>query len=204
MLDFLVDWVRNNGDLVYLLIFGWTFIEGETIVLFAGVAAERDLISLELLILSAWLGSYAGDQVVFFLGRRYGRRLLQRFPRLQPKINNANAWLVKYDIWFILSYRFIYGVRNVSSVAMGLSHISWKRFAWVNCLAAFIWACSFSAIGYLFGKGMGGLLGDVVEEAMIGMLLLVAMMVALHWVVKRIVAKFAPSSVVVSDNDTSS
>ncbi len=66
-------------------------------------------------------------------------------------MERAIGWLEKYAVAFILSYRFIYGLRNVSGVAVGLSHIPWKKFAVWNAIAAFVWALSFAGFGYLFG-----------------------------------------------------
>lgn len=40
----------------------------------------------------------------------------------------------KYGVWFILSFRFVYGVRNVSSITIGMIHYPWIRFAVVFVL----------------------------------------------------------------------
>ena len=58
-------------------------------------------------------------------------------------------WLERYDTGFILSFRFIYGVRNFSSFALGLSAVHWERFLRLNFLAAGLWAATFVAAGYL-------------------------------------------------------
>jgi membrane protein DedA with SNARE-associated domain len=45
----------------------------------------------------------------------------------------------------------MYGIRNVSSIAIGMSHLRWQKFAFWNAVAAFVWAVAFSNIGYAFG-----------------------------------------------------
>ena len=60
-------------------------------------------------------------------------------------------WLERHAVGFILSYRFMYGIRNVSSIAIGMSHLTWQKFAFWNAVAAFVWAVAFSNIGYSFG-----------------------------------------------------
>ena len=63
------------------------------------------------------------------LGRApLGPRLLERFPRWQRRVDAALRWLERYDADFILTFRFIYGVRNFSSFAMGLSAVRARRF----------------------------------------------------------------------------
>ena len=71
--------IAHNGACFYLIIFVWTFLEGETIILFAGFAAAQGLVDPLLLLTFAWLGSFSGDQCYFWLGRRFGVRLLDRF-----------------------------------------------------------------------------------------------------------------------------
>ena len=56
-----------------------TFLEGETILLMAGFAAHCGYLDLSKVILVAW-GGLLGDQFYFFLGQRYGDRILARFP----------------------------------------------------------------------------------------------------------------------------
>jgi membrane protein DedA with SNARE-associated domain len=155
--------VAQNGAWFYLIIFAWTFLEGETIVLFAGVAAAQGLLDPWLLFFTAWVGSYCGDQTYFFLGRRFGTQLLDRFPRWRGGVDLSLRWLERYDAGFILSFRFIYGVRNFASFAMGLSAVRWERFLKLNLVAALLWASSFVSVGYFLGQALRAVLGDVVR-----------------------------------------
>lgn len=146
-----LDLIREHGEWFYLLTFVWTALEGETFVIFAGLAAQRGFLTIEYLFLAAWLGSFCGDQAYFWIGRHYGTRVLTRTPRIRPKVDKVLGWLEKYSVAFILSYRFMYGVRNVSGLAIGMSRLPWRRFAFWNCVASFVWALSFCGAGYLFG-----------------------------------------------------
>jgi membrane protein DedA with SNARE-associated domain len=157
----IVETIREYGDWFYVVTFVWTFLEGETFVLFAGLAARQDILRLDLLIIVAWLGSFCGDQVYFWIGRRWGHSLLRRFPRWAPGVHAALDLLRRYNTWFILSFRFIYGVRNFSSFAMGTSGLSWPRFLILNFIAAGVWAVTFAGVGYLVGATFEHLLGDL-------------------------------------------
>lgn len=143
--------IADYGNFFYLIVFVWTFLEGETVVLFAGFAAAQHLLDPSLLLLASWIGSFLGDQCYFWLGRRYGVRVLRRFPSWQVGVDKALSWLERFDTWFILSFRFIYGVRNFSSFALGLSTVRWQRFLVLNLIAALLWAASFVGIGYFIG-----------------------------------------------------
>ncbi len=156
-------YIAQYGLLFYPFTFAWTAVEGETFVIFAGYFASRGLLNLPSLLAAAWLGSFCGDQFYFWLGRRYGTRVLGRFPKWQPGVDRALRLLERYNTGFILTFRFIYGVRNFSSFAMGMSPLRWTRFLMLNFIAAGVWAVSFAGGGYVFGHALSAMLGDAAQ-----------------------------------------
>ena len=70
-------------DFGYFALFLGTFFEGETILVLAGFLAFRGYMDINLVVVVAFFGSYAGDQLWYFLGRKHGRKLLARKPRWQ-------------------------------------------------------------------------------------------------------------------------
>ena len=156
--------VAEHGPWFYALTAAWTFVEGETFVLFAGFIAAQGLLLWPVLLAAAWLGSFSGDQTYFWIGRRYGLRLLARQPGWRRRVDGALDWLKRYDTGFILSFRFIYGLRNFASFAMGISGIPWQRFLGLNFVAAGLWACSFVGAGYFCGHAAERVLGRYARE----------------------------------------
>lgn len=168
--DELQNLASEWGHLFYGLTFLWTFFEGETFVIFAGLAARLGFLDWWPLFLAAWVGSFCGDQFYFWIGRRWGQGLLVRFPKWRPGVESALSWLRRYNTGFVLSFRFIYGVRNFASFAMGMSGIHPLRFASLNFSAAFVWALSYSGFGYLFGEILAPMLDDIVLTFGVAML----------------------------------
>jgi membrane protein DedA with SNARE-associated domain len=184
--------IAHHGAWFYGIAFVWTFLEGETFILFAGVAAAQGLVDPFLLLMSAWLGSFCGDQCYFWLGRQCGMALLNRFPRFRNGVDAALHWLERYNTGFILSFRFIYGVRNFSSFAMGLSAVHWKRFLSLNFLAAGLWASVFVAVGYFLGHALRAVLGDVVRSFSLGMLIVFVGILLGVWLLHRVQRRLQP------------
>jgi membrane protein DedA with SNARE-associated domain len=178
--------IAQNGACLYSIVFLWTFLEGETVVIFAGFAAAQGLVDPLGLLVAAWLGSFAGDQSYFWIARNFGVRLLERFPRWRHGVDGALRWLERYDAWFILSFRFIYGVRNFSSFALGLSAVRWNRFLRLNFAAAGLWAASFIAIGYFLGHAFRAMLGDLARSFSLVMLGVFVAIGAGMWLLHRL------------------
>jgi len=183
----------GQGTWPYIVTFAWTFIEGESFVLFAGFAASQGLVSAPLLVASACLGSFAGDQCYFWIARRFGLSLLAKRPRWRARVDQALDWVRRYDAWFILAFRFIYGVRNFSSFALGISGIDWRRFMIFNFIAALVWAATFVGTGYVSGRAVHRLLGTYAERFSLSLLGCVAAILIcvflVRWVRRRLDAK---------------
>lgn len=119
-------------------------------MLTAGFLCKHELLSLKMVMLTAFVGTLLFEQCMFFVGRIYGVRLLKKYPSLKEKAAKAIEFLHKYDSAFIFSFRFIYGIRNISPIIIGLSGIKPLKFSFLNIPAAFIWAVSVAGIGYEF------------------------------------------------------
>ncbi len=138
----------------YYAVFLFACIEGEVALLIAGFLAHQGMMSLHLVMLYAFLGTFFMEQTVFQVGRVYGLRIIDRFPKLRPKIEIVFKWLKRYDSLFIFSFRFVYGVRNISPLIIGASGISSKKFFFINFFAAIIWAISIAGVGYVFANAI--------------------------------------------------
>src|SRR5260370_2667690 len=95
--------IGQNGACFYGIVFLWTFLEGETVVIFAGFAAAQGVGDPVLLLTAAWLGSFAGGQFYFWIARHFEDQFLDRFPRWRRRVAGALPCLAPYHAGFILS-----------------------------------------------------------------------------------------------------
>jgi membrane protein DedA with SNARE-associated domain len=150
--EFWAEW----GMLAYLAAAIWAFFEGETFVLVASaLGAATGVVDPWILMFAVWFGSFLGDQTWFTLGRRYGPAALQRFRSAERHAATARSMLERHGTLFVLSFRFIYGVRNVAAAVCGLSGMDRRRFMVLNFIAAGVWAASFVAAGWFLGAWIG-------------------------------------------------
>lgn len=148
-------------DYGYYAVFLGTFLEGETILVMAGFAAHSGYLELPWVIAIAAVGGTLGDQLYFYLGRRYGPQILARFPRLQPRAAKVAALLQRYHLPLIISIRFMYGLRTVGPLVFGMSRLGRMRFFALNLTGALLWAVLVGGAGYLFGSALELLIADL-------------------------------------------
>jgi membrane protein DedA with SNARE-associated domain len=145
----------------YLAILIGTFLEGETILILAGIAAKLGYLELEWVIICAFIGTLLGDQLFFFLGRYRGVAYLQRHASWQARVNKVSAVLHRHRILIILGFRFLYGLRTVTPFVIGMSRVPVIEFIILNVIGAASWALVIGLLGYAFGHGLELVLGDI-------------------------------------------
>jgi len=145
----------------------------ETLVL-AMIAAHQGLLDARVVALVAMGGTYLGDLAYYVTGLKFGRPFLDRFPRVDAKVQRIKGWIVKYDIAIIIVNRFLYGFRIAAPVALGTSAVPVWRFLVFNIAGAIIWTVVIGGAGYLFGSALEKLLEDVRwhDQILIGLVLL--------------------------------
>lgn len=151
----------------YLAVFVGTLIEGETLLIAAGFASHRGLLDWRLVTLVATIGATLGDQLAFLLGRWKGEALIERLPALARRKPRIDDLLQRYSIIFILSIRFLYGLRIAGPLLLGSSRLPLLRFALLNAIGAALWAALVTGAGYGFGAAISAADLRTVEEVVL-------------------------------------
>jgi membrane protein DedA with SNARE-associated domain len=162
------------GDYGYLAVLVGSLLEGETVLVLAGVAAHRGYLSLPLVVAVAFVGGTLGDQVFYWIGRTRGAALLARMPRAAPQVARVEALLARWHAPLIVGIRFMYGLRLVGPVVIGMCRVPPLRFALFNMLGAAIWAPLVAGAGFLFGHALQAVLDRVVGLEVLALGLAVA------------------------------
>jgi membrane protein DedA with SNARE-associated domain len=129
-----------------------------------------------------WLGSFAGDAVRFWIGRRYGGRLLVSYPRLARAAETVSRLADRHYVWMILFHRYPHGIRGVAGFAYGMSSMRWLPFLALNFVAAGLWSGAIVSIGYGSGQLSEKLLSDASSSLGLVMLLF---FLALSWILSK-------------------
>jgi len=145
------DFITGYGPVAVLL--GVVF-EGETAAFLGGLFSHRGLMPYWEAAAAAVFGSWIGDQTLFYAGR-----YADRFPIVNRAMHAKHAERVKalllvHPDAFIFSFRFIFGLRTISPVIIGLSGVSPLRFFIINLAAALVWGVGVTMAGYLFGNAI--------------------------------------------------
>jgi membrane protein DedA with SNARE-associated domain len=174
-----------------LAVFLGCVAEGESAAILGGFFAHQHVFVLWHAIVAAALGAFLGDTCFFILGRSFAdHRYVVRLRR-RPGFRRAYRLLNTHPNIFVLSNRYVYGMRLVGGIAAGLSTIAAPRFVILNAISSVIWAVLFSSIGYVFGLGAEHFVGQALlrhERLLIGLGIGLTVAV-LAWLIARHIAK---------------
>ena len=130
------------------------------------------------------IGGFISDQVLFFVGRRYGNRVFARFPGLAAKVPRAQALLKRWDVLAILLVRFLYGLRIVAPIVIGACGIAPWRLALFDFIGAVLWAFVVASLGYFAGQAVQHLVARLDLSAVL-LLMAAALLAGTAWNVIR-------------------
>jgi len=124
----------------YIILFSWSVLEGESGLVMAGLLCSTGDMNLPLAIFIAGLGGFTGDQIYFYIGRYNKRYVHTKFRSQRRKFAFAHLLLKKYGWPIIFAQRYMYGMRTVIPISIGLTRYDAKSFALINFLSAICWA----------------------------------------------------------------
>ena len=151
----LIEWLKEYG---YIVLFVWSMMEGETGLIMAGLLCHTGDMNVPLSILVAGTGSFVMDQVWFYIGKNNKAYVHKKFSAHRRKFAKSRLLLRKYGAWVIFLQRFIYGMRTIVPVVVGMSGYDKFKFGVVNVISGFIWASVTIIPAYIFGdKILAGL-----------------------------------------------
>jgi membrane protein DedA with SNARE-associated domain/membrane-associated phospholipid phosphatase len=131
-------------------------VPGEIAVLLGGVLAFEHRVSLPAVVAAAVAGAIIGDTVGYWVGRRWGRTILDSsVGRLVKRehLDRAERYLAERGGPAVFVGRFTAALRALIPGLSGIAHMRYRTFAAYNAAGGAIWATGFVLLGYIAGTG---------------------------------------------------
>jgi membrane protein DedA with SNARE-associated domain len=149
MTDILLELMKEYS---YIILYLWSILEGETGLLMAGIFSHTGDMNIYLSIFIAGLGGFTGDTIYFSIGRYNKRYVHKKFKGQRRKFALAHLLLKKYGWPIIFIQRYLYGLRTIIPISIGLTGYDAKLFAIINLFSAWAWAAITILPAWYFGE----------------------------------------------------
>jgi membrane protein DedA with SNARE-associated domain len=138
---------------------------GEAALIAAAVLASQGKLEIELVIAIAAAAAIVGDNVGYFLGRRYGRRLMERPGRTkvrrQVALARGEQLFDRHGAKAVFLGRWVALLRIWAAWLAGIAGMRWRSFLLWNALGGIGWALFFGLLGYYGGEAAAELVARV-------------------------------------------
>ena len=173
-------------DWGYVALFLYSFGGGFVGLVFAGVLSYAGDLNIYVSIIVAGVSNFLGDQFLFFLARKnksYAKDMMKKYGR---KIALAHLMMRKYGSLVVFVQKYIYGIKTLIPLAMGLTKYSAVKFMIFNILATILWAVIVGYASYSAGEYILSISDDF---KYIGLGLVLVIFLLISYVFKRIEKK---------------
>lgn len=145
----------------YALLFAWVLVEqiglpvpAIPLLLAAGTLAGSGRMNLALAVGSAIIAALVADLFWYYLGRYRGSRVLKLLCRisLEPDscVRRTEDVFARHGAQSLLIAKFVPGLNTAAPPLAGIFHMPVSRFVLFDGLGAFVWAATFTGLGYIF------------------------------------------------------
>lgn len=163
-----------------------------TLLMASAAFAAEGYLSFGWVVVIGALGNITGDNIGYWLARRWGRPVLTRigfrkilesekYARIESRIQKRPGWLIFISRFEVFSNLAV-------NIICGLGKVSYRKYLLYVFVGEFTQVLLYCSIGYLVGDNWQTI-SSLISRFLLLILLVAALLVILFW--KRIVRKFS-------------
>lgn len=143
--------LNNLSTYGYVVLFLYSLGGGLIALIGAGVLSFMGKMDLTLSMTIAFIANFIGDGLLFYMARYHKREMMEYLSKHKRKLAFSHLLLKRRGAWIIVIKKFIYGLKTLIPLTVGLTKYDFWKFSLYNALGAFIWAITVGGGSYLFG-----------------------------------------------------
>ena len=142
----------NLATYGYIGLFLYSLGGGFVALVGAGVLSYMGKMDLATSMAVAFVANSIGDVMLFYMARYQKKTMMEGIKKHRRKLALSHIMMKKYGSWIILIQKFVYGIKTLIPIAIGLTKYDFKKFAILNVISAAIWSVAFGFGSYYFGN----------------------------------------------------
>ncbi|MGI8506346.1 MAG: DedA family protein [Solirubrobacteraceae bacterium] len=150
---------------------------GETALVLAAVLASQGKLQIWLVIVIGVSSAIAGDNAGYWLGRRFGRDVLEAPGPLRERrvrvIAAGDGFFERHGPKAVFLARWIALVRFAAAWLAGINEMRFREFFFWNALGGVTWGVTYGLVGYFAGSAAADVITSFGVYAAIGLGVLV-------------------------------
>lgn len=145
------DMITSLSTYGYIILFLYSLGGGMVAIIAAGVLSYTGQMDLTLSIIVAAVANTLGDTLLFYMSRYNRAQIMPYINRHRRKVALSHLLMKKYGDKIIFFQKFVYGIKTLIPLTIGLTKYSFTKFNILNAISATIWAVGLGLASYIAG-----------------------------------------------------
>ena len=141
--------IRDWG---YIVLFLYSFGGGFVALVVAGILSYSGELNILIVLVVAGVANFIGDQFLFTIARNNKDSAKKMMQKHRRKIAMSHLMMRRYGSWVIFLQKYIYGIKTLIPLAMGLTKYDYKKFIFFNFFATIVWTLIIGISSYMLGN----------------------------------------------------
>jgi len=175
------DMLSNLETYGYVVLFLYSFGGGFIALMGAGVLSYTGHMDLSTSILVAFVANFIGDLVLFYMGRYNKKDVMVYMHKHKRKLALSHILMKKHGSWVIFLQKYVYGIKTLIPLAIGITKYDFKKFTLLNFFASAIWALVVGIGSYMAGEAIQSAYEVIAERPYIAPIILLSIVGLIWW-----------------------
>jgi membrane protein DedA with SNARE-associated domain len=146
------DMLSNLVTYGYIGLFIYSLGGGFVALMAAAVLASQGKMDLGLAMGIAFIANFIGDTLLFYMARYHKIDMMNYFRKHRRKLALSHLLMKKHGSWVIFMQKFVYGIKTLIPLAIGITKYPFVKFSVFNFFAAILWTLVVGIGSYLAGN----------------------------------------------------
>jgi len=173
----------------YVILFFYSLGGGFFAIVGAGVLSFSGVLDYKISLVVGIASNFVGDIGLFYLGKVAKKEVHMYLKKHRRKLAYSHILIKKYSIMAIFIQKFIYGVKTLVPIAIGLTKYNAKRFIVYNFFASVVFVFVFLNVGFIAGNAILRVADRFSNYPYVAPLVLIGIIVLLNFLLNKAVKR---------------
>jgi membrane protein DedA with SNARE-associated domain len=136
----------------YIILFLYSLGGGMVAIIAAGILSYAGKMDLHTSIAVAFVSNALGDSLLFYMSRYNRAQMMPYLKKQKRKLALSHILMKKHGDKIIFFQKFVYGIKTLIPIGIGMTKYSFVKFNILNVIAAFFWALILGYASYTAGE----------------------------------------------------
>jgi len=182
----IIDSLSTYG---YIILFAYSLGGGMVAIIAAGILSYAGKMDLHTSIAVAFVANALGDSMLFYMSRYNKAQIMPYVKKHKRKLALSHVLMKKYGDKIIFFQKFVYGIKTLIPIGIGMTKYPILKFNILNIISAFLWAVILGYASYSAGETLSEASGYLSSHPWIAPLILFSLLGSIWYYFKVMTTK---------------